>query len=538
MHNSVELNGKKIVTLSSQHSVTLAIGWPEDQIRDLLGFAIRRYNPDGSVIWLEGMLAFKSQTHAPGEPISSNEAPFQKMFWADYTVRPGQAYNYEIVPVVGQPGSAPDLSQAIKIPIQTEDNASAKHQVYFNRAVMASQAYARNFGLVDPTSNPRILQWLARGLDEAILEFIGRAEKDKSLRLDVAAYHLDHPDIISALAKVGLRARVCLCWKKDDDKKRNRKASTQLKTAKVKVYHREEVPAISHNKYIILKNASGAAQAVLMGSTNFTVGGVSMQNNVSHIIENPDLAAAYLKDFELQIGDDNDALRDANQNWETLPADQGSLGLNFSPHQAGERVDLDKYVELVNGAESSAFFATFRATDEALLKALTSPQKKNVVVRGLVDKVYEQGAGEVLLYHRAQQKSPDVVPATSIRSSIDPLQAELARKGFNPLVHHKFIVLDFNTPNCTVITGSANYSKNSTEKNDENTLIVQQDRRVAEFYLGEFFRIYEHYRSRWILNRGRKQPSVLYLKEDGSWAKDYYGTGYKANFLRVLLATG
>jgi phosphatidylserine/phosphatidylglycerophosphate/cardiolipin synthase-like enzyme len=87
-----------------------------------------------------------------------------------------------------------------------------------------------------------------------------------------------------------------------------------------------------------------------------------------------------------------------------------------------------------------------------------------------------------------------------------------------------------------VITGSANYSKNSTEKNDENTLVLHRDERVAQMYLGEFFRIYEHYRSRWFLNRARKAPEELTLAKDGSWAQKYYGKTDSARFLRLLLA--
>src|SRR4029077_19655968 len=48
-----------------------------------------------------------------------------------------------------------------------------------------------------------------------------------------------------------------------------------------------------HNKTIVLTKA-GVAQAVLTGSTNFSVGGIYGHSNVVHICERNDVAAEYL----------------------------------------------------------------------------------------------------------------------------------------------------------------------------------------------------------------------------------------------------
>ena len=533
-------NNRRIVAVSSQHTIVLAIDWPESELNGLLGFAIRRRNPDNTLVWLEGLLGFKGQPHRPKEPIPSNEGPFQRMFWADYRVRDGGTYTYEVVPVYGQPGNL-ELreSNSVAIGIRTESNQRQPNQVYFNRAVIASQAYVRNFGIVDPESDARILAWLARGLDRAILDFIHDADTN-DLRLDVAAYHLSHPAIIQALARLGARARVSLCWKKAEDQKTNAEADRILRAAGVRVSHRKKVPNISHDKFIISKDGQGSPQAVLTGSTNFTVGGVSLQNNVSHILHDPRLAKEYLRCFELLIGEDNQGLHKLASKWIALgAAARPDIELNFSPHAKGTRIDLDAFVDLVNHARSSIFFATYRATDPRLLDAVINPKNPGVVTQGLVDKVYDKGAGDVLLYHAAHQANPDVVPATTIARAIDPLERELARKGFNPLVHHKFILIDYNMEDSVVITGSANYSNNSSGKNDENTLILHRQPRVADMYFGEFFRLYEHYRSRWFFAKprdvGRVPPQELYLAEDESWARKYYGDGSRARFLGALL---
>ena len=53
-----------------------------------------------------------------------------------------------------------------------------RHDIFFNRGVIGSQAYAREFGNREPDAeNPRSkeMKWLSRGLFEALVRFIGLA---------------------------------------------------------------------------------------------------------------------------------------------------------------------------------------------------------------------------------------------------------------------------------------------------------------------------------------------------------------------------
>jgi phosphatidylserine/phosphatidylglycerophosphate/cardiolipin synthase-like enzyme len=537
MWNETRHGGRKVVAVASQNSVVLAMGWPQKQAEGLLGFAIRRHNPDGHWEWLTGLLGFRGRDHAPGTRLPSNEAPIQKMYWVDYHhLEQGQEYDYEVIPMRGQPSALQLIEkESVRVTVRTEDNLTAQPKVYFNKATIDSQVYAQKFGQRNPASDPAILSWLARGLDQAIIGFIEKAHQDTTLSLDVAAYHLDHPGVVQALANVGSRARVSLAWKKEDDLTRNQQASETLQKAGVLVHHRTTVPQISHNKYMILKSRTAGPLAVLMGSTNFTVDGISLQSNVSMIVENEELARLYLKDFELVIAEDNQGLRDFNAEIHQVGLD-GHIEVNFSPHHSGTRVDLDRYVDLVKTAKHNVFFATFRETDVPLLDALAKPLHPHVVVRGIVDRVYKQGEGDLMLYHEAHDADPEVVAAVPIAQEVGPYQRERPREGYEPLVHHKFILIDYNTPDSVVITGSANYSHNSSQNNDENTLVLHRDRRVAEMYFAEFFRLYEHYRARWLVSIHQTQSEPLYyLAEDGSWARTYYGDGHTARLLSTLL---
>lgn len=44
-----------------------------------------------------------------------------------------------------------------------------------------------------------------------------------------------------------------------------------------------------------------------------------------------------------------------------------------------------------------------------------------------------------------------------------------------------------------ICTGSANFSKNSLQNNDENMVLIRGDTRVADIYLTEFLRLHEHF---------------------------------------------
>ena len=60
-------------------------------------------------------------------------------------------------------------------------------------------------------------------------------------------------------------------------------------------------------------------------------------------------------------------------------------------------------------------------------------------------------------------------------------------------IHCKFLLHDPLGADPIVATGSANFSKASTNDNDENMVIVRGDRRVADIYFTEFNRLFNHY---------------------------------------------
>jgi phosphatidylserine/phosphatidylglycerophosphate/cardiolipin synthase-like enzyme len=84
-------------------------------------------------------------------------------------------------------------------------------------------------------------------------------------------------------------------------------------------------------------------------------------------------------------------------------------------------------------------------------------------------------------------------------------------------------------PRPTVVTGSANFSKASTDTNDENMLVIRGDRRIADIYFGEYLRLYTHYAFRESVKiymekkRGALEDwKPRFLVDDDSWMEPYF----------------
>jgi phosphatidylserine/phosphatidylglycerophosphate/cardiolipin synthase-like enzyme len=210
-------------------------------------------------------------------------------------------------------------------------------------------------------------------------------------------------------------------------------------------------------------------------------------------------------------------------------------------------------------------FCLFMPTDAPLRDACFAAGDKGLMMFGLVNHISEKSAqaaeeaqknGQTIsttalanmeLYHRnrdnhdvidAEYFSPATVPA-GFEPELQLFPGEHAPNYAPVIIHHKFLVIDAESANPIVYSGSANMSNNSEHFNDENLLEIR-DRRIAGTYLAEFLRLYEHYRARALAiaqkNDGTREP--LELQATGDWAKKYFVEGSPEAKARVALAHG
>ena len=187
---------------------SILLGWDMDESlsrTDLMGFAVRRreYDPGNGemlrMFWLNGQKRFKSISGDYGLNIRSDQGPFQRFRWSDYTVDPSRSYSYEIIPMRGKPGNL-QREASLFLNLRPGDG-NDKYKFYSNRGVTAAFAYLDRFGNVKPENVPdqAALKWLSRDLKESLIRFIDNSKSGDKLRC--AIYEFQDKDVAQAFKR-------------------------------------------------------------------------------------------------------------------------------------------------------------------------------------------------------------------------------------------------------------------------------------------------------------------------------------------------
>ena len=553
----------QVRAIAGSHVVTLAwdfLAGTEDKRKGLLGFAIERAELDdaGEVVekyWLRGVkrFRFKDEGLPPGTPVPTPERPIQSFQWADYTVKPGTGYVYRVVPTFGKPkllSLAEHLSTQVAVRCEREigrDPATAgdsvvRHDIWFNRGVAGSQAYARKFGKKKPDQTQPLSEqmvWLSRGLFEALVGFIETASG-----ADAADYQLRAILYEFKYAPVGeafLRAKeagadVDIRYEAKSYKEENEKMIDAVGIGDICSPQKSRT-GIRHNKFIVLVH-QGTPVAVWTGSTNISPGGIFGHSNVGHAIWDQDIAQMFLDYWEALADPDVKpaALRASCQAVTPTPADVQPpkvVTVLFSPRDPVDpgtsSPTLQWYADLLASAKSIACMTFAFNFDRVFAKAV-------------------EGDTDALTY-LVFDKAPDDLQETQIRRNKNAViavgskleQGDLenfvgeALTGFNRnrYIHDKFFLVDPLSDDPIVVTGTANFSEPSQETNDENMVVIRGDTRIADIYFGEFMRVFDHHYVRYIVAKlkleGVQDPDAGYLKvTTGEWLDGHLKPGPKA----------
>ncbi len=531
-----------VQAIAGTHVVLLGMNEPSDKCPGLLGFAIRRHDHvEGEIYWLSGYKTFASvEPHpAPGVLYATRVHPVQGFTWSDFSAKPGYRYTYEVVALRGDPRK-PQESERIRVGVRTEREKLQKsfHHVHFNRGAAASQEYTRRFGDNSPDKvGPAAFDWLSRGAAESIVSFIARAV-DADWGLRVGAYEFTDDRVLQALKDAHERkADVQILYHARNDAQ---KKSNETKIARFGLgaqCHPRVAKGLklSHNKIIVLTR-KGIAQAVLTGSTNFSVGGIYGHSNVVHISEENRLAKQYLwlwSELRKNAGADVEAPILAKAT--PLPVDDSAPATTpiFSPRPGLEA--LEYYARCAKEANDALFmtfafgmhplFQTAYASGRArlryaLMEKMSGPARTEA----------ERLRNEAKIALRKMVQNKFAVGAYLKAGAFDHwLRERLTGLNVNVrYLHTKYMLVDPLGPNPLVVTGSANFSAASTLGNDENMLAIRGDSRVADCYLGEFMRLYNHFAFRDFLANAKNpsQARVSHLDETDTWWKRYFGNSF------------
>ena len=509
---------------------------------DLLGFAIERSELDvaETVVekyWLRGIKRFRDKDKGlpPGTPVSTADHPIQAFQWGDYSAHEGTKYRYRIVPVSGTPKQLQLIdADAVTVEVTTEatgmpETGTTRHDVFFNRGVIGSQAYAREFGNRAPNPDDPLspeMVWLSRGLYEALRGFIALAKDGFKLR--GAFYEFHYQPVVNAFAAaIQAGADVKIVFDAESSYKTDN--LTAIGRAGLKEYDavipRTVTEGIRHNKFMVLMK-DDEPLAVWTGSTNISAGGIFGHSNAAHVVWDKDVAQRYLDYWEL-LAKNLTATKLRGPVRTATPTPAGTTPKNsvvplFSPRDDKDsNVTLQWYADRMNDANEIACITVAFNLDEVFQKVIA---QDNDVLRYIV-KDDDLASGETIgndhdVFFAAGGYLGEGALANFLKERDNPLNS-------NNYIHTKFMLVDPLGDDPLIVTGSANFSRPSQRINDENMLVIRGDTRVADIYFGEYMRIFDHHYARYVVrvlqNDGRSDPTAGYLKEKTSdWLPPHF----------------
>ncbi|HJQ34893.1 MAG TPA: phospholipase D-like domain-containing protein [Pyrinomonadaceae bacterium] len=579
----------QVFAVSGVNTISFGIKASEEAKAGLLGFAVERFDPEADErYFMPSYKVFRSviPNPLPDASLSTWEHPVQSFVWDDFTAKPDHEYEYFFYPLRGTPKNLDRSAKPVRIRVRTEPlfgkGKDIRHDVFFNRGVASSQAYRRRFGNLPPDKMDGdkakdAEQWLMRDLLEAALRFIGNAKEGDTLLC--CFYEFRFEPVAKALRDaIDRKVNVQLIIDAKVNEKRDKKGNVtepsfprednlaMLKTARIPKKHvtlRQAKPAnIQHNKFMVLVRG-GRPKEVWTGSTNISLGGFSGQTNVGHWVREPEVAKQFKAYWELLKTDPgavaglerSEAIKANRLLWEAVgglhetPTEyeqipQGTTAV-FSPRAGG--AVLDMYVRLCATSKACSCITLAFGINESFKKELLDNTSRSNIIFMLLEKrdaanprsskpfVPLTARQNVYQAWGAYIKDPVYQWARETNASLLKLNHHVT------YVHSKFLLMDPLGDDPLVVTGSANFSKASTNDNDENMLIVRGDRRVADIYFTEFNRLFNHYYFRSVTEatqgngHGGDAAASLFLAERADdWLGKYAPGKLKAKRLRLF----
>jgi PLD-like domain len=541
------VNGNVLNVRAIAGSYVVALAWDfaegqEDKRTGLLGFAIERSElENGSVVeryYLRGIKRFKFKDEGlpPGTPVPTSEHPIQSFQWGDYTAKANVTYRFKVTPVYGKPKLLElDGASSTSVEVTTESERvgggddGPTHNIYFNRGAAGSQAFARKFGHTvlrenDPQQDAMV--WLSRGLFEALAGFIARAAGDDAsdYRLRAMLYEFRYPPVGKAFKAAAAKgADVDIRYEAESYKDEN---EAMIDKAGIKgiCTPQKSRGGIRHNKFIVLIHKDKPV-AVWTGSTNISAGGIFGHSNVGHEIWDEGIAQRFLDFWGHLAAPDvkpsdlkkKNLLAEPTPAPKSLPPKDRILMLNCPRDDKGNEVTLQWYADLVGAAKRIACVSFAFNLDQDFHDILIQNDET------LRYAVFDKNPGKKFEDEIVQVRNTVIAPGAKLKEGDmeNFLGEQLTGFNNNLYIHDKFILIDPIGSDPIVVTGTANFSKPSQYQNDENMLVIRDNKRVADIYFGEFMRIFDHLYSRYIVKKvreaGTNDPDAGFLRDD--WQK-------------------
>ncbi len=258
---------------------------------------------------------------------------------------------------------------------------------------------------------------------------------------------------------------------------------------------------LMHHKFVVIDG-----KRTIVTSANFTIsdmvgdfGAVASRGNPNTLldIQSPELAAAFLEEFNLLWGDGPGGRTKSRfgskkpyRPAKAIVIGNSKIHLQFSPSPASipwEQTTNGLIASQITTAKESIDLALFVFSDQNLVNTIESLHNNGVKTRALIDSGFIYRPYSEGLDMLGVALTPDCKREASNRPWAKPAQLIGApRLPPGDLLHHKFGVIDQKT----VIVGSHNWTEAANRGNDEVLLTIENPT-IAAHYQREFDRLAE-----------------------------------------------
>ena len=532
------LNDASLFTLKVHRGdgmALLAMNWKVGQPPpDFVGFAIEYKEPQGHKFFaLKNRLGFLG-TDGTVNPasLSTIQSPIQKFRWVHF---PRNAelegdFTYRVSPVFMNDADELSVGESQQAAIALRrDTYPGVLNITYTRGFVSSQAFVDKYvtdtdgvqtllpstaadGLGFVPSHPKAkeaLAWMGFEARRAILGLLDDAVADPLAQVRAIAYDLNEPDIVSRLEQLGSRLKVIVDDSEDHgsaDSAETQATARLVASAGIANVKRQHMTKLQHNKTIVVDGPRG--QTVVCGSTNFSWRGFFVQSNNALVLHGPEAVAAFSAAFDAYFASNSSSAfgKTPSAEWTELNPSGVAVKVAFSPHSS-KNAKLAGIGADIARAQSSIFYSLaflYQTTGPVRDAIETATKNDDLFVYGISDRK----VGGLDVQRPDGNRSP-VYPDALTGDLPEPFKSE-PTGGSGVRMHHKFVVLDFDTPEARVYLGSYNFSSPADVGNGENLLCIQ-DRRVAVSYMVEALRIFDHYEFRVVQKQATSKRKTLHL---------------------------
>ncbi|HXC55074.1 MAG TPA: phospholipase D-like domain-containing protein [Rhizomicrobium sp.] len=527
----------------------LAFNIDKPGAKNLAGFTIQCQPASGPAYYLLNSLQFETPAdHAQdnSQPANSSiNAPYRKFRWLHVPGSAHQgtepsfgAYTYTATPRYfdGKGSLLPlDPKTSAAVSVDVKPFASGKLALGFTRGFTQSQAFVHHFGkaaLIRPKVKQLIFdtsaqsganaqgdkytyqdeyEWLGFTARQQIFALLNAVLADHSLHLDMFAYDLNEPDVLTILLKLAAQGRIRIILDNatlhhaSPPKPEDQFTTQFTKAAKGKAaILRGKFQRFAHDKIFIVSTDGTPATAskVLTGSTNFSVTGLYVNSNHVLVFDDPTVAGTYAQVFNAAwTGKVQEKAFLASPLSGKSFAFGGSGGVpkmevTFSPHKAdyadqilGGIADRVTQEGKKPKADGSVLFAVMQldGSDSPVYKALAAVHKNQ--------RVFSFGISDTtsgIALYAPGNKSGVLVTGKPAGTVLPPPFDQVPGVGLGHQVHHKFVVCGFNDDDAVVYCGSSNLAPGGEASNGDN-LIAIHDQDVATVFAIEALGLVDHF---------------------------------------------